>query len=54
MRGARSCSLVPTPEDGASSRGLYRRVRGFLGRTWPFGGEFAMHVTDNAAATEFL
>ncbi|RVW90101.1 Retrovirus-related Pol polyprotein from transposon TNT 1-94 [Vitis vinifera] len=52
--GARSCGLVSVSEDGASSCGLYRRVRGFLGRTWPSGGEFAMCVADNAAATEFL
>ena len=38
MRGARSCSLVSAHEDGASSRGLCRRVRGFFGRTWPSGG----------------
>ena len=54
MRGARNYSLVSAPEDGASSRDLYRRVRGFLGRTWPSGGEFATCVADNAAAIEFL
>ena len=54
MRGARNYSLVSAPEDGASSRDLYRRVRGFLGRTWSSGGEFATCVADNAAAIEFL
>ena len=52
--GAYSGGLVFVSEDGASSCSLYKRVRGFLGRTWPSGGEFAMCVADDAAATEFL
>ena len=54
MRGARSCSLVSAPEDGAKPRPLQTRERLPRSNLAVWGREFATCIADNAATIEFL